>query len=46
MYSHLQPLLAVIAADPLLEPEANMAVLARVPSGKGSAAFPGVADDR
>ena len=42
----LQPLLAVIAADPLPESEASMAALARVPSGKGSAAFPGIADDR
>ncbi len=46
MHFRSQPLLAVIAADPLPESEANMAVLARVPSGKGSAAFPGAADDR
>ena len=41
----LQPLLAAVAADPLPE-SANIAALARAPSGKGSAAFPGAADDR
>ena len=46
MQFRMQPLLAVIAADPLPESEANVAALARVPSGKGSAAFPGIADDR
>ena len=42
----LQPLLATIAGDPL-PPSANGAsALARSTSGKGSAAFPGAADDR
>ncbi len=41
----LQPLLVAIAADPLPQ-SPNGAALARSTSGKGSAAFPGAADDR
>ena len=41
----LQPLLDAIAGDPL-PPSANGLALARSTSGKGSAAFPGPADDR